>query len=56
MTAKDPKIIMIFKINGIFRACLVTYPSIIPAHIVNGTVLRKILKESLNPYFKGVKS
>lgn len=50
MTAKDPKIMIRFKNNGILSACLVTYPSIIPAQTVNGTVLRNILKESLNPF------
>ena len=49
MITNDPTIIMIFKIKGIFKACLVTYPSIIPAHIVKGTVLKNILNESLNP-------
>ena len=39
-----------FKIKGIFNACLVTYPSIIPAQIVKGTVLKNILNESLNPF------
>ena len=52
MIAKDPKIIIKFKIKGIFRACLVTYPSIIPAQMVKGTVLRNILNESLNPILK----
>lgn len=41
-----------FSINGIFNACLVTYPSIIPAQIVKGMVLKNILKESLNPFLK----
>jgi hypothetical protein len=35
-----------------FKACLVTYPSIIPAQMVKGTVLKNILNESLNPFLK----
>jgi hypothetical protein len=52
MMAKHPKMIIKFKNKGIFRACRVTYPSIIPAQIVNGTVLKNILNESLNPFLK----
>ena len=50
--ANDPRIIIRFRNIGIFKACLVTYPSIIPAQIVKGTVLKNILKESLNPFLK----
>ena len=50
--AKDPSIIIRFRIKGIFKACLVTYPSMIPAQMVKGTVLKNILKESLNPFLK----
>lgn len=39
-------------IKGILSAYLVRYPSIIPAHIVKGTVLRKILNEFLKPILK----
>jgi hypothetical protein len=49
---RDPKIMIKFKDKGIFNACLVTYPSIIPAQMVKGTVLKNILNESLNPFLK----
>lgn len=52
MTNKDPKIMIKFKNKGIFKACLVTYPSIIPAQTVKGNVLKNILNESLNPFLK----
>lgn len=44
-----PKMIKMFRISGIFKAYLVTKPSIIPAITVNGTVLKNILKASLKP-------
>lgn len=49
---KHPKMMIKFKNSGIFKACLVTYPSIIPAQMVNGIVLKNILNESFNPIFK----
>lgn len=49
---KHPKMMIKFKNSGIFKACLVTYPSIIPAQMVNGMVLKNILNESFNPIFK----
>lgn len=48
----EPKMIIKLRANGIFKACLVTYPSIIPAQIVNGIVLKNILNESLKPFLK----
>ena len=52
MIVNVPKIIIKFRIKGIFKACLVIYPSIIPAQIVKGIVLKNILNESLNPFLK----
>lgn len=47
-----PKIIKPFRTAGIVSAYLVKKPSMIPAKMVKGTVLRNILKASLNPILK----
>lgn len=52
MIPKQPKMIKRLSDKGMFKACLVTYPSIIPAQMVKGTVLKNILNEFLNPFLK----
>ena len=45
MIPKQPKMIKRLSDKGMFKACLVTQPSIIPAQMVKGTVLKNILNE-----------